>query len=692
MTFAAEKRILLARLALLAPLPLPFNGVVGWPELAAFWLAVGATLLRATRGRLDVLPRWALNLLGLAYLPFLVFELRGVSGGAILHPLAHLVLYTLAVKLYALREEKDKWHAFLATFFLFLASIGSSVHFTVLVYLAVFLTTAIHTLSRFAGFEALSRPGSAAVRHARVPLRGLVATMMAFIVLGSIPIFVLMPRIRQPYVFSRIAGPGQAAARGGFLDSATLDTVGRVQNSRAVALRFRYDGQPAIRQPRFRTAAYDLFDGTNWRRSESDERRFGRGTDGVFVLSRASSLGAMEVWLRGDGNPRLSLPVETTRLQAPAWRILVNDHGDVSLPIRPPGTIAYRAELSRETGELAAKLPPPGPAALDRGGLTPGIEELARGVVGEGGDAGERARMIERHLLAEYDYTLDLGAGGTGPPIDRFLFETKRGYCEYFATAMILMLRSQGVPARFVLGYVGAEQSRLEDYFIVRDSHAHAWVEAYLPDRGWRIYDPTPPVPAGAGLTEGARALLAQAYDYLLFRWDRYVLTYSFNDQVGLFLRFRDAWRGWWERWRPERQAIAEPPRPSSRPVPETDGTEEAERDGNANSWRLIPPALAVAVLMAWWWRRRRRFGVEEAYRALRRELEKGDEAPLPSTPPLEVGRRLARRYPDARGDTHRVLDFYLRASFGGETLGGEELDELKTALRDARRKYRRSA
>lgn len=691
MTFAPEKRVLLARLALLAPLPLPFNGVVGWPEVVAFWLAVGTALLRASRGQVDVLPRWALNLLGLAYLPLLVLELRGVSGGAVLHPLAHLVLYTLAVKLYALREEKDKWHAFLAIFFLFLASIGSSVHFTVLVYLAVFLIGATHALSRFAGFEVSSRPGSAAVRHVRVPLRGPVAAMMVFIVLGSIPVFVLMPRIRQPYVFSRIAASGQAVERRGFLDSATLDTVGRVQRSRGVALRFRYDGQPSIRQPRFRTAAYDLFDGFNWRRSETGERRIGRGSDGVFVLSRANSLGAMEVWLRGDGNPRLSLPVETTRLQAPAWRILVNDHGDVSLPIQPSGTVAYRAELSRQTGELAAELPPPGSAALDRGGLTPRIEELARRVMGEGDDVRERVARLERHLLAGYDYTLELGSGGAGPPIDRFLFETQRGYCEYFATAMILMLRSQGIPARFVLGYVGAEQSRLEDYFIVRDGHAHAWVEAHLPDEGWRIYDPTPPVPAGAGLTQGARALLAQAYDYLLFRWDRYVLTYSFNDQVGLFLRLRDAWQSWWERWRPERQAIAEPPRPSSRPAAETEMVEEVERDGNDGVWRLIPPALAVAVLAVWWWRRRQ-FGVEEAYRVLRRELGKGGEAPLPSTPPLEVGRRLARLYPEARSDTRRVLDFYLRASFGGEPLVGEELEELKTALRGARRQYRRSA
>ncbi len=187
------------------------------------------------------------------------------------------------------------------------------------------------------------------------------------------------------------------------------------------------------------------------------------------------------------------------------------------------------------------------------------------------------------------------------------------------------------------------------------------------------------------------RALIAQAYDYLLFRWDRYVLTYSFNDQVGLFIRLRDAWRDWWQRWRPERQAIGEQPRSGPLSAPEAAEEEEAERDWEIGPWGAAPLALALAVLLVWWLRGRR-FGVAEAYEALRRELARGGEPPLPSTPPLEVGRRLSRRYPEAAGDTRRVLDFYLRESFGGEKLGGEEIEELKTALRDARKKYRRSA
>ena len=135
------------------------------------------------------------------------------------------------------------------------------------------------------------------------------------------------------------------------------------------------------------------------------------------------------------------LPVETTRLEAPSRQLLVGADGIVSLPLEPAATVPYRASLGRQAGRLGLELPPPGPSALDAGGITPRIE------------------------------------------------------------------------ARFVLGYLGAEKSLLEDYYIVRESHAHAWVEAYLPEHGWTLYDPTPAVSA-SGVGEGVRALFAQAYDY----------------------------------------------------------------------------------------------------------------------------------------------------------------------------------
>ena len=80
----------------------------------------------------------------------------------------------------------------------------------------------------------------------------------------------------------------------------------------------------------------------------------------------------------------------------------------------------------------------------------------------------------------------------------------------------------------------------------MRQSNAHAWVEAYLPEEGWRLFDPTPPAGRPQISSRGWGLLFSQAYDYLVFRWDRYVLTYGFYDQVDAFIRLRELFEGVW--------------------------------------------------------------------------------------------------------------------------------------------------
>ena len=105
-------------------------------------------------------------------------------------------------------------------------------------------------------------------------------------------------------------------------------------------------------------------------------------------------------------------------------------------------------------------------------------------------------------------------ARSPGDPIGDFLFRYRSGHCEYFATAMVLMLRSQGIPARFVTGFLGGENNRL-GYYIVRQSNAHAWVEAYLPDSGWTVFDPTPPAGRPAVAQRSLWSAIRQAYDFM---------------------------------------------------------------------------------------------------------------------------------------------------------------------------------
>ena len=153
MSFDREKRLLVAALAALAPIPLPFNEVIGWPSLVLFWLGVGLFAWRTSEGRTQPIPNWLMNLLGLAYLPVFVLEFSFFWQGRLLRPLVHLALFTLVVKLFGMRRERDKWHIFLLIFFLFVASMGSSVHPSVLVFLIAFLSLSVLVLAKFASFH-----------------------------------------------------------------------------------------------------------------------------------------------------------------------------------------------------------------------------------------------------------------------------------------------------------------------------------------------------------------------------------------------------------------------------------------------------------------------------------------------------------------------------------------------------------
>lgn len=151
MTFGREKRLWLGVLALLAPIPLPFNSVLEWPFLFGYALFIIYFLQRAEQGSWITLGNWALNLLGLAYLPIFAFDLKAAfSRGNAVTALLHLILFLLVVKLFSIRREKDKWHIVVAIYFLFVGAMATSSHVSILPYLIAFLAFSLLLLGRFA--------------------------------------------------------------------------------------------------------------------------------------------------------------------------------------------------------------------------------------------------------------------------------------------------------------------------------------------------------------------------------------------------------------------------------------------------------------------------------------------------------------------------------------------------------------
>ena len=169
------------------------------------------------------------------------------------------------------------------------------------------------------------------------------------------------------------------------------------------------------------------------------------------------------------------------------------------------------------------------------------VKRLAKEVAGKARGPVAKARAIERYFRDGFVYSY-LGKHGR-QSISEFLTESRAANCEYFATAMAMMLRAEGVPARLAIGYLSTERRQVGDYFDVRNSDGHAWVEAYIPGRGWVAYDPTPDV---VGFPEEGFILGREAYLYYLnlqMSWYRYVIGYDFYVQQDVLASIVAVWR-----------------------------------------------------------------------------------------------------------------------------------------------------
>jgi len=295
-----------------------------------------------------------------------------------------------------------------------------------------------------------------------------------------------------------------------------------------------------------------------------------------------------------------------------------------------------------------------------------------------------KAKAIEEHLKTEYKYDTASPSAGKPDPVDHFLFDSKRGHCEFFSTAMALMLREVGIPSRNVTGFVGGTYNRFGRYYAVREGDAHSWVEAYIDDplHGWHTFDPTPT--AGARPlqdTTGAYVYLRDLVEALSQRWNRYVVGYDLKTQVRIF---DDISR----RYQKLREQAGV----------DTGVAEKVTRGP------VITAALLLAGFAAYTWWRRRRAAPKgspesrddpqsdarlEAATALYRSLEaaltaQGIGRPT-ALPPLKHAEELAARAHPLADDVLSLTNTYLEARFGGSSIDSDAARDFERRVKDIR-------
>ena len=488
--------------------------------------------------------RWT-NLLTIGCVGFFVADEFLISR-TFLNATVHLVLFVMLVRLFSAQRDRDHYLLAVLSFLMVLSAAVLTVDSTFLLALAGFVLVAVATfiLMEMAHSSARSPVQASdqnprAYRKLSFAIAGIAPILLAFIFMGGAGIFFLLPRVSAGYLSAYTSANDLST---GFADRVELGRIGQIQQSTAVVMHVQIDGDTSGEmQLKMRGVSLDTFDGRSW---SSTHRRFPlkRGSDGLFTLRSRDQFQPTgrpvhyHVTLEPIASEVFFLLATPTSLQG-NYRILAQDAaGDVfnSDTERPIAT--YQAESMLRLpplslGKPEKNLPEPFYAYLQLPPLDPRVPDLALQITKSAGTPLEKAKALENYLRSKYGYTLDLPQTSPRDPIANFLFVRRQGHCEYFASAMAVMLRTLKVPSRIVNGFSGAEFNDINSRYVVRASNAHSWVEAYIPGEGWMEFDPTP---SGSTQGRGGWARLMMYVDAMSAFWREWVVNYDFAHQFQL--------------------------------------------------------------------------------------------------------------------------------------------------------------
>jgi protein-glutamine gamma-glutamyltransferase len=391
------------------------------------------------------------------------------------------------------------------------------------------------------------------------------SSLMALSVLGvSMVFFFLFPRLGMGFFLAQTRG-SQAVV--GFSDSVKLGGFGNLKTSAQVVARVTYPDEPErIEEPlRVRGVSFDAYNN----KTHTWERR----DDAQWILLHHGDRYAIprtpgpQAGYEKTYTARIYLePLSATNKvlfapPRPLWiefadsqydtlrgrrkRVTQSLGGDLGYRAPDDAAIVYvvsavekidrskrRELLANAEGKLPrwvrdrwTELPP---------GLDTRIEALADTLTKNDTTLWTQAHGIERALQAKWEYSTEGGHNPKAPLVD-FLFGIKTGHCEYFATAMTLMMRHKGHAARVVNGFVGGELNTFGGYRMIRQGDAHSWVEVYFPGLGWQTFDPTPPSGQLAPFADGIIANVRRLVDGAAMVWYTWVVEYDLERQVGVF-------------------------------------------------------------------------------------------------------------------------------------------------------------
>jgi hypothetical protein len=511
---------------------LAVTGQIGAPWLVAGALAVAASaVVDVARLTPSVRSPWA-NAFILVALGYAVMDYLWLSP-TLLHVGAHLLIALMLTRLRH-RNAREYLQLIVIVFLQMVAAAGLAAHGTFNAGFAAYLPVMVWVLVHYHLISEAERtdggPGDPPVGLAPWTAAAALAALLAA---GAL--FLFLPRM-----WLELLGvvPQKDVRLSGFSPQVQLGAIGPVKRDPTIVMRVSGPSVGAGAASLYlRGAVFDAFDGRNWLATTPARRMVPLDAEGRFALGRgADDQPSMAVRAEPLDTPVLFTPERTEAVLGPFAAVLVDDDGIFNLPY-PSGVRQTYDVWRRSPTASRPAVATVDPRFLRRIG-SPRVAELAAQAAARASTPRDQALAVERFLRTRYDYTLDV-PGGEDRPVETFLFDRRSGYCEHFASAMALMLRTLGIPTRLVTGFLVQEWNPFGDYAIVRQGDAHAWVEAFLPESGWTRFDPTPPAPLADRPWTGR---IEQYLDSLRTGWDRYVLDFSLGDQHAAIERAEAGW------------------------------------------------------------------------------------------------------------------------------------------------------
>lgn len=507
--------------------------VLGAAGLLGLWRLLAGRRWRGEARRLRIPATWLRFPLAVGFFGGIYLEYGSLNG---IEPGSALLVALCGLKLLETRSARDGLVLALLGFLLMLAVFLHNQDLPVVLWLTpvmVFHATVLLRMSRIGPPDPL-----------RQDLR-LAGRILAQALPVALILFALFPRVPGP-LWGTPEPDGRATT--GLSDRMSPGSISELASSNELAFRVRFDGEtPAEARQYWRGPVFERFDGREWREAPADTGEPVLLPVGEAVGQQISLEPHDQDWLLALDYPSGDIP--DGAYQRSDFRLATED------PVRERTRYAV---TSRPVATLEPELPGDLHDALTElpAGNNPRTRELGETLAAE--HDGDPAAIIEGGMSwireREFEYTLEPPTLGEDS-MDEFLFETRSGFCEHYASAYAVMMRAAGVPSRIVTGYLGLEENPHGDHYRVRQSEAHAWTEVWLEGEGWQRVDPTGAVApdridrgaASTGIIEPPPDIeeglnwqylqwqVQMGWDIVQARWDGWFLAYD-PDQQERFL------------------------------------------------------------------------------------------------------------------------------------------------------------